>query len=206
MNSIIAWLSNNYFYLTFFGSILALIFLYFYRCFFKGNNYFSFLFKKKKLVRNGDEKSFMPKMSSGEWRCKLYMEKMFNKPFTKIRPNFLKNNVTGHNLELDLYNEELNLAVEYNGEQHYKYTKGVHKNYEHFLNQKYRDEIKKMMCYKNNVVLIEVPFNVTEIEAFLYMKLVELGYDKYFYYEDEDDENDNITKEEVEEYIHRQIL
>lgn len=206
MNSIIAWFSKNYFYITFYSSIVILVLLYFTRCFFKGNNLFGFLFKKKRIVRDKEEKSFMPKMSSGEMRCKLYLEKVFNRPFTKIRPNFLKNNVTGYNLELDLYNEELKLGVEYNGAQHYKYTKGVHKNYEHFLNQKYRDEIKKMLCYKNDIILIEVPFNVTEIETFLHMKLTELGYDQYFesdYCEEEEEEG--ITKDEVLSYIHNQM-
>jgi len=209
MDSLISWINKNYFYIMFYGSLLVIIFLYFIRCFFKNtNNLFDKFFKKKKTTEIKDvkdvkeKKSFMPKMSSGELRCKIYLEKIFNKPFNKIRPNFLKNNVTGYNLELDLYNEELGLAVEYNGEQHYKYTKGVHKNYEHFLNQKYRDEIKKMLCFKNNIVLIEVPFKVKEIEIFLYLKLKELKYDIYFDTEmTYENSKEEITKDEVLEYM-----
>lgn len=201
MESLISWFNKNYFYIMFYGSLLGIIILYFLSFFLKNtNNLFDSFFKKKRKIeiKEKKEKSFMPKMSAGELRCKIYLEKIFNKPFNKIRPNFLKNNVTGYNLELDLYNEELGLAVEYNGEQHYKYTKGVHKNYEHFLNQKYRDEIKKMLCYKNNIILIEVPFKIKEIELFLYLKLKELNYEIYFNNEELKNE---ITKDEVLEYM-----
>ena len=57
MNSIIAWFSKNYFYITFYSSIVILVLLYFTRCFFKGNNLFGFLFKKKRIVRDKEEKS-----------------------------------------------------------------------------------------------------------------------------------------------------
>ena len=51
-------------------------------------------------------------MSRGERKCKRIIQKIFRKPFTKIRPDFLKNPETNRNLELDLYNEELKIAVE----------------------------------------------------------------------------------------------
>ena len=79
-----------------------------------------------------------------------------------VRPDFLRNPVTGgnFNLELDCYNEELNLAVEYNGVQHYKFIPYMHKNKEAFLNQKYRDDMKKRMCKDAGVILIDVPYTV----------------------------------------------
>lgn len=124
---------------------------------------------------SGDYQKPKPKDSKGEIICRTYLEKRFNKPFTKARPNFLRNPVTGgnFNLELDCFNPELKLAVEYNGVQHYKYVPYFHKNKEAFLNQKYRDEMKRVKCKENGIRLVEVPYDIQphEIEHFLEEKL-----------------------------------
>ena len=116
--------------------------------------------------------------SRGEQRCKEVMERFFKKPFTKVRPQFLRNEVTGKHLELDLYNEELNLSVEYNGRQHYDYVPYFHKNREAYHNQRYRDEMKKGKCKELGIRLIEVPYTVKErdIETYLRNELEKLGY------------------------------
>ena len=56
-----------------------------------------------------------------ELYTKYVLEHIFKQDFTKIRPPWLINE-EGNRLEIDMYNEELNLAVEYNGIQHYKYV------------------------------------------------------------------------------------
>jgi hypothetical protein len=121
-----------------------------------------------------------PKESKGEVECRRVLQKLFNKPFPNIRPDFLRNPVTGgnFNMELDCYNNTLKLAVEYNGVQHYKYVPYFHKNKEAFRNQCYRDELKRRMCNDNDVNLIEVPYTIAinDIENFLCMKLKLLGY------------------------------
>jgi hypothetical protein len=116
--------------------------------------------------------------SKGETLCRDIAQRLFNKPFTKVRPDFLKNNVTGSNLELDIYNEELKIAIEYNGQQHYKYVPFFHKNYEHFLNQKYRDEIKRMLCRQNGIHLIEISYELppTDIETKIRLEGRKLGF------------------------------
>lgn len=118
--------------------------------------------------------------SKGELECKRVMQILFQKPFIKARPNFLRNPVTEnqYNLELDCYNPELRLAVEYNGKQHYQYVPYFHRNKEHFLNQKYRDELKRRMCRDNNILLIEVPYTVPihKIQTYLEAKLTKNGY------------------------------
>lgn len=103
-----------------------------------------------------------PKESKGEKECRRVLEYLFKKPFKSVRPDFLRNPVTGgnFNLELDCYNEELNLAVEYNGVQHYKYVPYMHKNKEAFLNQKYRDDMKRRMCKDAGIILVEVPYTI----------------------------------------------
>ena len=101
-----------------------------------------------------------PKMSKGESICKAYLQRRFNKPFTNQRPKYMFNSVTGKALELDCYNEELRLAVEYNGKQHYEYVKFFHKSRADFQNQCYRDKIKQENCKKVGIILIEVPYTV----------------------------------------------
>jgi hypothetical protein len=130
--------------------------------------------------KRGVNKRGVSKGSSGERECRRVLQKIFNKPFKNQRPDFLRNPVTGgrFNLELDCYEESLKLAVEYNGQQHYKYIPYFHKNKEAFYNQKYRDELKTRMCRENRVNLIEVPntVKVGDIERFIRQKLRLIGY------------------------------
>jgi len=90
--------------------------------------------------------------------CRKYFEEIFNKKFPKTRPKWLKNK-TGKLLELDGYCPELRIAFEYQGQQHYLpttfFTKG-----RGFENQQEADKLKKDLCNKNNVILIEVPYTV----------------------------------------------
>ena len=55
--------------------------------------------------------------STSEIVCRKILEFLFKKEFPKKRPTWLKYK---RNLELDYYNEELKIALEYNGPQHYK--------------------------------------------------------------------------------------
>lgn len=120
--------------------------------------------------------------SKGEMGCKEFIEFYFQKPFVKIRPDFLKNPITQENLELDLYNDELKLAIEYNGSQHYHYNSFMHKNSrDKFQNQQYRDLIKKDLCQKAGIRLIIVPYTIPQdqIAAFLFdeFKRLDLHHD-----------------------------
>lgn len=112
--------------------------------------------------------------SSGERRVRAFLERYFEGySFGKTRPYFLFNSVTGYNLELDCYNDELKVAAEYNGQQHYKFTPYFHNNYEAFRNQQYRDELKRIYCREHGIRLIEVPYTERNIEAFLFRRLEE---------------------------------
>ena len=101
----------------------------------------------------GNNNSFQGKKESkGEAECRRVLQKIFGRPFMSQRPDFLRNPVTGgeFNLELDCYNPELKLAVEYNGIQHYEPV-------EHFggirslKNTQRRDKIKKQYCIDNGI-------------------------------------------------------
>jgi len=91
------------------------------------------IFKKEKL-----------KISVGEKICKEILSELYpNNNFKKIRPNWLRNEKTGKNLELDMYCDELNIALEYNGKQHYEYVNYFHNTNEDFIKQQERDKCKK---------------------------------------------------------------
>lgn len=110
--------------------------------------------------------------SKGEKECRRVLEEYTGKPFPKARPDFLRNNVTGgYNLELDCFNRDLMIAVEYNGEQHYKYIPYFHKTKDAFYNLKYRDDMKKRLCLENGIKLIIVPYTVKDIKSYLQMEL-----------------------------------
>ena len=98
--------------------------------------------------------------SQGEAACRKFLEKHFGKPFPNIRPSFLKNPETNCLLELDCYNEELAVAVEYNGKHHYEYPNYTNQSYEDFIQQIRRDMAKRELCDLNGVYLITVPYNV----------------------------------------------
>lgn len=176
--------ARNYSFETLFVlSIAVILFLAIFRIGKKGSytkesfgdmlfRFFGPKINKKAYRPNRDS---LGKESKGETECRRVMEMIFKVPFRKKRPDFLRNDVTGgNNLELDCYSEELKLAVEYNGAQHYKFIPFFHKNNEAFLNQKYRDELKRRMCKDNGIKLIEVPYtvNIDKIQDYLINKLM----------------------------------
>jgi hypothetical protein len=103
-------------------------------------------------------------VSRGQQICKLTLETIYQKPFITKRCDWLANPLTGKFLELDCYNEELNLAVEYNGKQHYFYDaddkNNFYKSEEDFKKALERDAHKKRMCKENGVYLISVPYTI----------------------------------------------
>ena len=117
--------------------------------------------------------------SKGEAECKRCVEKITGYPFAKSRPDFMFNPVTKENLELDLFNYDLKIAIEYNGKQHYEYNSFMHNNSkDKFHAQQYRDRIKRDACKKLGIYLIEVPYTVKieDIHYFLYNELKKGGY------------------------------
>lgn len=124
------------------------------------------------------EESKTKRETKGEKKCREVFEKIFNRSFNKVRPDFIKNDCTDKPLEIDGYNDELKLGFEYQGVQHYKYTPYFHKSENDFEKQKYRDEIKMTECKKNGIKIIEVPYtvDVEDIEDFVVQKLKDEGY------------------------------
>lgn len=59
-------------------------------------------------------------------------------------------------LEIDIYIETLDTAIEIQGIQHYEYTPHFHKSYDDFLDQRRRDEEKRELCEGHNTKLVEI--------------------------------------------------
>jgi hypothetical protein len=83
-----------------------------------------------------------------------FFEQIFGKPFPRMRPAWLRN-TTGHRLELDGFCEDLKLAFEHHGEQHYTDRKGRFAGQTSAIRQ--RDLRKRRLCSERGVVLIEIP-------------------------------------------------
>jgi hypothetical protein len=98
------------------------------------------------------------KVRVSERICRKYFEEIFKEKFLKIRPDWLRND-RGRKMELDGYSKKLNLAFEYQGEQHYFNIPNLQVS--HPLERIIRDDIlKEKLCKENNVRLIHVPYYV----------------------------------------------
>ncbi len=84
-------------------------------------------------------------------------------------------------MELDGYNEGLKLAFEYHGIQHYKKVKFFHPTDEVLNVRKSDDQLKRELCNKNGVLLIEVPYsiNTCDLPFFIYGKAKSLSVDAH---------------------------
>ncbi len=178
------WESNGFEALAI-GCLIIIVILCIYNVIFKDKGTYSEMallkFRKKNSKNNNEDMEYMqhtPNDSRLELQCKFHLENIFKLPFYKVRPNFLRNEVTGHNLEIDLYNNDLRLGIEVQGDQHYKFTPFFHRNKETFMLQRYRDEMKKQKCQKEGITLIEIPYKVGEkgLKKYLINQLRLTGY------------------------------
>jgi hypothetical protein len=103
------------------------------------------------------KKSWCPKCKvfMKEEICRALFEKMFNKKFIKSKPKWLMGS-KGFLLELDGYCEELKIAFEYNGIQHYKavYTEPALKR------TQINDKLKNKICNDKGIHLIVIPYTI----------------------------------------------
>lgn len=86
-------------------------------------------------------------------------EKLFNKEFNKTR------SILPSKLELDGYNKELRLAIEYNGIQHYQEFKNYFHKEGSLENQINRDQQKIKECNYLGIELIIIPYNYNTFDT-----------------------------------------
>ena len=121
-----------------------------------------------KKFKNKNGKKRIPKKH--ETRCRIIMENLFKAPFVSVRPDFLKYDKTGKNLELDMFNSDLMIALEYDGIHHRKFTEFFHKSEQDFIEQQERDKYKEERCKELGITLIRVPDTVKYEDLEEYIK------------------------------------
>lgn len=106
------------------------------------------------------------------------IQEITKKTFVKFKPLWLLN-IQGNQMEIDMYNDELKLGIEYDGKQHDSLT--YYSKTQDKLNHRMEDDqLKRKLCRLNGVTLICIPhtYNTRElIEQFILAKLQEFGFD-----------------------------
>jgi hypothetical protein len=102
--------------------------------------------------------------STSENICRHALEEITGYKFPKIS-NFSKTDST-RGFEIDCYNEELKVGVEYDGIQHLKYVPHFHgaSDSGKFEAQQYRDENKTNICKQMGITLLRVDYTTPRNE------------------------------------------
>lgn len=74
--------------------------------------------------------------------------------------DWLVNPKTGKNLFLDIYYPDLNLAIEADGIQHYKYNTWFHSSFKEFKHSQYRDRIKDQLLKEHGIDVLRIPYSL----------------------------------------------
>ncbi len=104
-----------------------------------------------------------------EEKCRFILEQLTQKKFIKDRSTL------GHRLELDGYCEELKLAFEYHGKQHFKNIPYWHKNGNDLSKQQKRETEKLSSCKGLAIDLTIIRWDCNDLEAFLRSELKKRG-------------------------------
>lgn len=103
--------------------------------------------------------------SKGEKECREVLQDLYpGHKFINIRPEWLINPKTNRRLELDCYCEELMIAVEFNGKQHYEEV-AIYSGDPNYQMEK--DAVKVQKCKERGVLLIVVKYDVVDIREFI---------------------------------------
>lgn len=121
-------------------------------------------------VKNGNSWCPQCKSNKTEKQCRTIFNNIYKQDFPSVR---IPNLNTKTNFELDGYNEELKIAFEYNGYQHYKYPNFFHADEAAFIKQQASDQYKKQYCIDNNITLIIIPYTIKQqdIKQFILERL-----------------------------------
>ena len=105
------------------------------------------------------------------------LEKIMGLKFPKKRPKWLKNPKTGYPLELDGYCEELGIAFEYNGRQHYEsipYWSNKKSNTLEIIQA--NDAFKYKKCEEEGIHLIILSGDPSTVESQIVNALQKIGF------------------------------
>ena len=111
-----------------------------------------------------------------EKRCRAILEKIYNCDFPTVRPSWLKNPATKRNLEIDCYNHDLRIGLEYSPDSSHTTVGSFHKTKESLIYQIRKDQWKANQCKKLGITLITVPsWATSDLKGYITRKLGEVG-------------------------------
>ncbi len=99
--------------------------------------------------------------SRGEKQIRMCLKQFNIKYITQKKFTDCKNVLTNYKLQFDFYLSDCNLAIEFQGKQHYypvNFSDDWGVSNQKFEEQLMRDEIKREYCKKNNIDLLEIPY------------------------------------------------
>ena len=102
--------------------------------------------------------------SIGRWKREEELYSLIKKIYPKsniiyqYRPNFLYNSITNGQQSLDIYIQDLNIGVEYQGKQHYEPVE-IFGGEEGFLETLRRDKEKYELCKNNGIKIAYIKYN-----------------------------------------------
>ena len=118
-------------------------------------------------------------------RLEKYLSKELYTRFghLSIRQNYRPTWMDG--LELDFFIEDLNIAAEVQGAQHYQFVEYFHKSQDDFEKQQDRDAKKVLICRERKIKIVEI-FTEKDADLFI-LKVKELDKSKTpkYYYQEE---------------------
>lgn len=88
---------------------------------------------------------------------------------------WLKNEKTGRNLYLDFYLPNKKIAIECQGEQHFKYAPFFHHDNKSFQIQKERDAKKRILCKEHGITLLYFAHNKDYIKNVDYKVITDIN-------------------------------
>jgi hypothetical protein len=127
--------------------------------------------------------SWCKKCSQGlsERLCTAFFEDKFGAPFKSVKPKWLMG-PNNYPLELDGYNEELKLAFEHQGLQHYVMVPHMHRKVSRFEETQKNDVYKVEKCNERGILLVQIPqldklLKLVDLEEFVADCFKEAGRD-----------------------------
>ena len=80
-------------------------------------------------------------------------------------------------MEFDGFNEELSLAFEYNGKQHYFFTTMFHSDETDFYQQLEDDDLKKTLSANHGIKLIVIPYaeKIRDVKNIILLECLRYG-------------------------------
>ena len=111
------------------------------------------IYVKGSNLRNGGTTSCGCVKSLGEERIATQLQ--------ELKIPFIRNYKIEINNSLYFFDffVENKYFIEFDGEQHFKYSSSGWNNYDNFINNRKRDEIKNNYCFKRSIPLIRIPYN-----------------------------------------------